>query len=193
MDNIYNFIYKDNNIIIIEKDGLYWFQGLSVCDILKYNNPHKALKTHIPERYKSNYSDLINDKKYHAQTIFISEPGLYRLILKSKQPNAIEFQDWISDDLLTSLRKNGYYELNKKTIENINVLYNKYKKIKEENLNLKNLLENEKNAKNGIIYCKEVESDNGIKYKIGSTENSVKRERTYKTGNLKTKDYKYYI
>ncbi|ATZ80274.1 Bro-N domain-containing antirepressor protein [Bodo saltans virus] len=44
-------------------------------------------------------------------TIFISEAGLYKLIFGSKKEEADEFQQFIFDELLPKLRKNGYYSL----------------------------------------------------------------------------------
>jgi hypothetical protein len=39
---------------------------------------------------------LIQDvKKIDVKTVFINEPGLYLLIMKSKLPQAIEFQKWV--------------------------------------------------------------------------------------------------
>lgn len=42
---------------------------------------------------------------------FISEAGLYKLILRSKLPAAEEFSDWVCEEVLTSIRKHGYYSL----------------------------------------------------------------------------------
>jgi prophage antirepressor-like protein len=193
MDKIYKYIFDDQEIIIINDNNNYWFHGLSIGGILEYTNIHKALKTHIPVRYKKYYADLRSDKKIHGQTIFISEPGLFRLIMKSKQPNALEFQDWITDELLPELRKNNEYKLSTEISNNINILLNSYAKLKTENKNLKNLLHNNKHVKNGIVYAKQSETTDKINYKIGSTENSVNREKVYKTGHVINNDYVYYI
>jgi hypothetical protein len=34
-------------------------------------------------------------KKIDVKTVFINEPGLYSLIMRSKSPQAIEFQKWV--------------------------------------------------------------------------------------------------
>ncbi len=44
--------------------------------------------------------------------LFINEPGLYRLILKSRKPEAKEFQRWVTHDVLPSIRKTGSYSVN---------------------------------------------------------------------------------
>src|SRR3954454_16911303 len=45
----------------------------------------------------------------HPQTIFITESGLYSLILSSKLPQAKEFKRWITSEVLPSIRKSGNY------------------------------------------------------------------------------------
>jgi prophage antirepressor-like protein len=39
----------------------------------------------------------------------ISEQGLYLLIMQSRKPNAVEFQLWVTGEVLPSIRKNGIY------------------------------------------------------------------------------------
>jgi hypothetical protein len=43
-------------------------------------------------------------KKIDVKTVFINEPGLYLLIMKSKLPQGIEFQKWVYAGF-----KNGAY------------------------------------------------------------------------------------
>ena len=47
---------------------------------------------------------------------YISEGNLYRLIMKSKLPNAINFENWIMDEVIPEIRKHGAY-LNDDVIE----------------------------------------------------------------------------
>ena len=42
---------------------------------------------------------------------FIPEGDVYRLITHSKLPGAEKFESWVFDDVLPSLRKDGYYSL----------------------------------------------------------------------------------
>lgn len=84
----------------------------------------KKIKLMIEEKTK---------KKLDPKTIFINEPGLYSLICKSKKSEALEFQDWIFNDVLVSIRKTGSYnripdgpiydELKLKELEDIPCVY----------------------------------------------------------------------
>lgn len=40
---------------------------------------------------------------------FINEPNLYRLIVKSKLPQAEQFETWVFEEVLPSIRKHGAY------------------------------------------------------------------------------------
>ncbi|WP_243466204.1 BRO-N domain-containing protein [Sodalis glossinidius] len=41
---------------------------------------------------------------------YVNEPNLYRLIFRSNKPEAKQFQDWVFDDVLPTIRKTGKYE-----------------------------------------------------------------------------------
>ena len=48
------------------------------------------------------------------QTYFLKEPGLYWLLMRSNKTQAIEFQNWICQDVIPSIRKSGKYEITHK-------------------------------------------------------------------------------
>jgi hypothetical protein len=53
---------------------------------------------------------------------FISEPNLYRVIFRSDKPEAVKFQDWVFNEVLPTLRKEGKYELGGENNGNNNTL-----------------------------------------------------------------------
>ena len=58
-------------------------------------------KITLENLYKnSKGNDSLPLKGNQKNTIYINEPGLYQLIMKSKLKEAEKFQDWITDDLL---------------------------------------------------------------------------------------------
>jgi phage anti-repressor protein len=42
----------------------------------------------------------------------VSESGLYKLIMRSDKPDAVAFQNWVTKEVLPSIRKTGGYLLN---------------------------------------------------------------------------------
>lgn len=84
-----------------------WFVAKDVCDILGTDTRdlHKILES----------DEITNVDSIHiAQNggkapLIISEPGLYRLVIRSRKPEAKEFQRWVTHEVLPSIRKTGGY------------------------------------------------------------------------------------
>lgn len=89
-------------------NGEPWFVAKDVCDALGYGNNRDALSKHVRHKWKNTVAirDGILGNPYRT---IISEPGLYSLILKANTPNAEQFQDWVCEDVLPSIRKTGGY------------------------------------------------------------------------------------
>jgi prophage antirepressor-like protein len=49
--------------------------------------------------------------------VFVNEPALYSLIMKSKMTLAEEFQDWFTSEVLPSVGKTGEYKIRKQMKE----------------------------------------------------------------------------
>ena len=56
-------------------------------------------------------------KLNNAGENFLTESGVYKLIFKSRKPEAEKFQDWVTDEVLPSIRKTGEYKINTPKIE----------------------------------------------------------------------------
>ena len=50
-------------------------------------------------------------KKGPRKASFVTEPGLYKLIMRSDKEEAVEFQEWICDEVLPAIRKTGTYTI----------------------------------------------------------------------------------
>ena len=96
---------------ILEQDGILWFIGKDVADVLEYKNPRKAITDHVDEedRRKQNIPTSQNVTLV-AATWLINESGLYSLILSSKLPKAKAFKRWVTSEVLPSIRRTGKYE-----------------------------------------------------------------------------------
>jgi prophage antirepressor-like protein len=84
-----------------------FFPATDVAKILGYANPHKAITDHC--RPEGVNETLVPTVGGHQMKKFISEGNLYRLITRSKLPDAERFEKWIFDDILPSIRKTGGY------------------------------------------------------------------------------------
>jgi prophage antirepressor-like protein len=114
-------LYKDNPVRIVEKDGEPWFVAKDVCSVLGIRNNRDALATlAVDERDDVGITDAIGRKQ---ETTIVSEPGLYRLVFKSRKKEAESFKRWVCHEVLPAIRKTGAYLAPGITIEQIqNVL-----------------------------------------------------------------------
>lgn len=127
------------NLEILTIEGKEWFPAIQVAEILGYTNPRKAIRDHAKKRGVTIRS-VIDSLGRNQDKKFIDEGNLYRLITRSKLPQADEFEEWVFEDVLPSIRKHGIYATDnviENTLNNpdyiINVL-TEYKKEKEHNL-----------------------------------------------------------
>lgn len=96
-------------------DGAVLFCGSDVARALGYTNPSKALTDHCKGDLTKRYP--ITDTLGRSQeAIFIPESDLYRLIFRSKLPSAERFTDWVTAEVLPSIRKNGGYIAQQETL-----------------------------------------------------------------------------
>lgn len=92
---------------IIDSDGTPLFCGKDVCDILGYTNANKAMGDHckgVTKRYPLQTAGGVQEAR------FLTEPDLYRLIVSSQLPAAQEFEKWVFEDVLPTIRKTGQYK-----------------------------------------------------------------------------------
>lgn len=130
--------YNDNKIIIvIDNNNIPWFSASDVAKILGYIERDKAIRTHTKEidrqkfkKLKKFMKDIPLNMQPHA--IFINESGLYSLMLSSKMPKAEKFRNWVTSEVLPSIRKTGSYEIEEKYKNQLNELNNKLKEVKKE-------------------------------------------------------------
>ncbi|PHG31291.1 phage repressor protein/antirepressor Ant [Bacillus toyonensis] len=95
------------NLEILIKEGKELFPAADVAKALGYSNPHKAIKDHCkPEGVNES---LVPTNSGIQTKKFINEPNLYRLIVKSKLPQAEQFEKWVFEEVLPSIRKHGAY------------------------------------------------------------------------------------
>lgn len=87
------------------------FNANDVCVALGYANPWDALRKHVDNDDLAK-REVIDSKGRTQQANFVTEPGLYALIFSSKLEGAKEFKNWVTSEVLPSIRKTGRYELN---------------------------------------------------------------------------------
>ncbi|MCX8602609.1 MULTISPECIES: BRO family protein, partial [unclassified Gilliamella] len=107
--NLSTFIFDNSPVRTSEINNQLWFLANDVCSILEYKNPRRAIELHCKEKGVTKW--YTPTKGGNQEMIYINEPNLFRLIIKSKQAKAIKFEEWVMEDLLPTIRKTGSYSL----------------------------------------------------------------------------------
>lgn len=92
---------------VITKDGEPWFVGKDVADVLGYSNTRDALAQHVREHHKADV--VIHDGRQNRKQVIIDEADFYSLVLRSKLPQAEQFQEWVTSEVLPAIRKHKMY------------------------------------------------------------------------------------
>jgi prophage antirepressor-like protein len=90
-------------------DDEIWFIAKDVCDCLDLTNSRIAVSELNQKGVSSTY---ILTKGGQQSISIINEANLYTLIFKSRKPEAIKFQEWITGEVIPSIRKTGSYNIN---------------------------------------------------------------------------------
>ena len=100
------FKYAATELPVIKYEDEIWFKAVVVATILKYTNQRKAIRDHVDPEDKTKLSELMSKSKqndlFHLKTdplkgndgnsLYLSESGLYSLVLHSKLESAKAFQ-----------------------------------------------------------------------------------------------------
>lgn len=97
---------KFGNIRTVTEDGKTLFCGKDVAAALGYKRPNDAISTHCRGTVKRRITDSMGREQ---EMLFIPEGDIYRLAAKSELPGAEEFESWIFDEVLPSIRRTGGY------------------------------------------------------------------------------------
>lgn len=107
MSNLIAYQFKNSNIRIELKNNEPLFCLTDVANALNIKN-HRDLanKQLNPKGVEKIYTPTKGGKQ---ELIFIDEANLYRVIFRSNKKEAIDFQNWVFEEVLPSIRKTGGY------------------------------------------------------------------------------------
>ena len=112
------FKYEQTKLSVIKCKDDIWFRGKTLAEILDYSNPLKTIRTHIDSKNKQEMSELGYKGGGHfghpfkntlRGTIYVNESELFALILRSKLESARAFKQWVTKDVLPSIKNTGRY------------------------------------------------------------------------------------
>lgn len=158
MNNLMNF--EGHNVEIFEWEGQVLFNSKHVAECLGIKNVNDNIsKMNNKQVIKLKNSDIGKTdirKLNNAGENFLTESGVYKLIFKSHKEEAERFQDWVTDEVLPSIRKHGAY-MTENTLEealtNPDFLIKLATELKEEQSKRKALEEEKKLNAPKVIFA----------------------------------------
>ena len=147
-------IFKDSRFgeirTAVDENGNIMFALKDVCDALGIANNRNVMR-YMDECYVHSMdvsTPIVSQGKdtgmsKEVQMTFVGEPNLYRCIFQSRKKIAKDFQKWVFDEVLPSIRKNGGYlvateEDDENTIVEraLNLAQKAIQRLKEQNIQL---------------------------------------------------------
>lgn len=92
---------------LTDENGDPWLILKDCMRILSLGNPTETVKMFDDDEFST--TEVIDSIGRRQQAYIISESGFYRLVMKSRKPEAKEFQRWVTHEVLPSIRKHGAY------------------------------------------------------------------------------------
>lgn len=84
-----------------------WLMLGDICKALDINNVSQLKARLRKDGVISN--EVIDGLDRKQEATFINESNLYKVIFQSRKPNAEKFTDWVTNEVLPSVRKHGMY------------------------------------------------------------------------------------
>ena len=118
-------IFEGHEVELFKQKGKILFNPYHVGECLGIKNVRDNLMNMNEKQViKLTNSDVGNTdirKLNNAGENFLTESGVYKLIFKSRKEEAERFQDWVTDEVLPSIRQTGEYtkEVNPYSIKEI--------------------------------------------------------------------------
>ena len=111
MNNI--MLFEENKVEVFELNGKVLFNPYHVgkcLDIIDVKSTIRNFNEKQVVKVKNSEVGTMHFRKLNnAGENFLTESGVYKIIFKSRKKEAEKFQDWVTDEVLPSIRKNGGY------------------------------------------------------------------------------------
>lgn len=104
--SLFNFC--GHTVRVVMRDGEPWFVITDVAKALGYRDAANAARN-LPDHQRG--TQIVSTPSGKQTLAVTNEPGLYRLVLRSRKPEALRFSDWVTGEVLPAIRKTGGYSI----------------------------------------------------------------------------------
>ena len=205
-------VFEGHNVEVFEWEGKVLFNPYNVGECLELTD--SAVRKAITRMSEKQVIKLTNSKvtNCHFRKLhntgenFLTESGVYKLIFKSHKEEAEKFQDWVTDEVLPTIRKSGTYAIANTKVDKLTEMETETKLNNSQTRKANSLMRMHKQCNDPIVkellFKKAIETLTGKKLidntrktysaeeigkKLGITANKV--GRIANANNLKTEQY----
>ena len=155
-------IFEGNEVEVFEFKGEVLFNPKHVAKCLDISDVNSSIRNfndkQVVKLTNSDVHDMHIRKLNNAGENFLKEAGVYKLIFKSHKEAAERFQDWVTDEVLPSIRKTGGYLGNTKELSEEEIMAKAFMIAQKTIENQKKQLEEQKPK---VIFADAVASSKG--------------------------------
>lgn len=138
MNEVKLFDFENNKMRTQEIDNQIYFCLKDVCDILEIDNVSQC-KTRLNKGGVSTNEVGVQTgfKKDGTPAIqkvkmtFINESNLYKVIFQSRKPQAERFTEWVTSEVLPTLRKTGSYQMPTNPMQALELMFQALKETND--------------------------------------------------------------
>ena len=120
MNELQEFDFKGLKVRTQNQNDEVWFCLKDVCKILEISNSRKVV-----ERLNSKgvtTSDTLTKGGIQKLT-YINESNLYKVIFQSRKPQAEQFTEWVTSEVLPTLRRTGTYSIQHDPMQALRLMF----------------------------------------------------------------------
>lgn len=104
--SVFNFNNSQVRVQLLNNEPLF-----CLTDVIKILHIKNANASRFNMSEAGIHKMYIRSGGQNREVTFINEPNLYRVIFRSNKKEAVEFQNWVFDEVLPTIRKTGSYSL----------------------------------------------------------------------------------
>lgn len=106
-------VFEGKEVEVFEFEGKILFNPKHVAECLEISDVNSSIRkfndNQVVKLTNSKMHNMQFRKLHNTGENFLTESGVYKLIFKSRKEEAERFQDWVTDEVLTTIRKHGGY------------------------------------------------------------------------------------
>ena len=119
MHELKMFAFEEKEIRTVIMNDEAWFVAADIASALDYRSASDMTRN-LDDDEKG--TQIVHTLGGNQKLSVINESGLYAAILKSRKPEAKRFKNWVTSEVLPSIRKTGSYQVQQKPQSSLDVL-----------------------------------------------------------------------